>query len=122
VGRLLDGYPHLNLPKPEEYMSALVEVLQSYPLWTGEMAIKRTDDNPQFLPSDRQMRKWCSDLIAPALSLQRPNSPNEVPKVTTSGPYKPPASEPSLEERARMALLLEQSPQARKRAKESTNG
>lgn len=106
VARLLSGYPYLNLAKPDEYSKALGQVLTGYPFWVGEMAIRRTDssDNPQFLPSDRQLRKWCDELIAPAVSLERWN---QQAALALPPPTKPAEPEPSIEERAKMAFLLE---------------
>ena len=104
--RLLEGYPHLSLTKPKEYMTTLVEVLQGYPFWVGEFAIRRTDagDNANFLPSDRQMRKWCDDLIAPAVSLERWN--RQV-ALALPPPDKPSVPDTTPEQRFHQAMALE---------------
>lgn len=67
TARLLRGYPYLNLADPQGYATTLVEILIGYPHWVGVRAIRRIDDdNPNFPPSDRMLRKWCEEIFAPA--------------------------------------------------------
>lgn len=62
--RYLAGFPYLSLSDPEGYQSALVDVLQKYPMWAGEFVIQKgNDENPNLPVSAIQLRKWLEDAV-----------------------------------------------------------
>lgn len=71
VDRYLAGFPYLSLPDPEGYQTALTEVMQRYPQWAGEYAIKQANpDNPNLPVSDIVLRKWLESLVRPHRAAQ----------------------------------------------------
>lgn len=114
VSRLLKGFPYLNLARPKDYSTALIEVLVRYPLWVGNFALRRvrSDHDPQFLPSDLTVRKWCEEVVQPARDLRHWESkastaPKALPPPSTR-PLPPPKNDTTLEQRFHQALALEQ--------------
>jgi hypothetical protein len=68
VRRLLAGYPNLTAADPEAYLTALIEVMQGYPVWAGERAITRVDpENKDFPPSDKRLRSWLDEYVRPVV-------------------------------------------------------
>lgn len=60
------GFPYLSLSDPEGYQAALIEVMQGYPTWAGEYAIKRENsDNPNLPISDIALRKALEATVIP---------------------------------------------------------
>lgn len=64
--RLLAGFPNLGAHDPEGYIACMIEVMVQYPEWAGNRTISKVDEsNPQFPPSDRQLRSWLDDAVGP---------------------------------------------------------
>jgi len=66
VRRLLAGYPNLGAHDPEGYIAALVAVMVEYPAWAGQRTILKVDEeNTDFPPTDKRLRKWLDDAVRP---------------------------------------------------------
>lgn len=66
VRRLLAGYPNLSAIDPKSYLAAMIEVMGEYPAWAGQQAVLKVDEeNSQFPPSDKTLRKWLEDAVRP---------------------------------------------------------
>lgn len=66
VRRFLAGYPNLGAHDPEGYIEAMIETMSLYPPWAGERVIIKVDEvNPEFPPSERQLRTWLDDAVRP---------------------------------------------------------
>ncbi len=66
VRRLLAGYPNLGAHDPEGYVAVLTRAMTEFPLWAGERAVVKVDEeNSQFPPSEKTLRKWLEDAVRP---------------------------------------------------------
>lgn len=66
VKRFLAGFPNLGAHNPEGYILALVSVMVEFPIWAGNRVITKVDEvNPEFPPSERQLRMWLNEIVAP---------------------------------------------------------
>lgn len=74
IDRYLSGFPYLSLTDPEGYQAALAEMMQRYPKWAGEYAIRRPNkDAPNMPASELLLKTWLEELVAPHRSLTKWN-------------------------------------------------